>query len=328
MRTHYKTHLHELFKVLQISSQQKKILITHLKKAVDELDELYGKTRLCSKQMNQMKDNLLLVEDLTAKISQLQNEISATKRRIGQRSIQADSSGPTFMDNDELRSLGNRIVKLEQDVLVMRPSIEDAQQTYRSFHDQIVGYVEVVQTIKEAVSRHTVSMDEVRLRQDILDVKTVNGVFVWKIPEISRRHREAKEKRTLSLYSPPFHTSPHGYRMCIRSYLNGDGSGKDVYISVFFVLMKSEHDDTLTWPFRRPVTFELVSQANKTKTISETFMPDEMSPSFQKPTKEMNVASGFPKFAKQSLLKENNGFVKDDSIFIRCKVDVSGLQCE
>ena len=45
------------------------------------------------------------------------------------------------------------------------------------------------------------AMDEIRLRQDILDVKTMGGIFIWKIPEVRRRYRE---RITVSLYSPPF----------------------------------------------------------------------------------------------------------------------------
>ena len=34
-------------------------------------------------------------------------------------------------------------------------------------------------------------------------------------------------------YSDPFHTSPGGYKMCIRVHPNGYGYGKFTYVSVF-----------------------------------------------------------------------------------------------
>ena len=174
------------------------------------------------------------------------------------------------------------------------------------------------------MTRHAVAMEEIKLRQDILDVKTTNGVFIWKIPEIARRYSDAQQRRTLSLYSPPFHTSPHGYRMCIRAYLNGDGSGKGTHISVFFVLMKSEHDNLLSWPFKSPVTFQLLNVSSTGSNVTETFMPDLQSPSFQQPKSEMNIASGFPRFAKQSVLKDPN-YTRGDAIFIRCKIDLTNI---
>ena len=42
--------------------------------------------------------------------------------------------------------------------------------------------------------------------------------------------------------------------MCIRAYLNGDGSGYKTHFSVFFVLMRGEFDPLLKWPFEYKVT--------------------------------------------------------------------------
>ena len=222
---------------------------------------------------------------------------------------------------DSSASLIPRLKAIEQKVDVeVEPVLHSLQQSFTRMD-------EVTQTVQETVTRHAVSMEEIKLRQDVLDVKTTGGVFIWKIPDIRKRLRDAVERRTLSLYSPPFYSSPHGYRMCVRAYLNGDGSGKGTHFSVFFVLMRSEHDSLLRWPFSQPVTFTLVNQAFPSKSISETFLPDTRSPSFQQPRSEMNVASGFPRFAPQSLLHEDN-YTKGNSIFIKCRVDTQGLVCE
>ena len=167
-----------------------------------------------------------------------------------------------------------------------------------TIHSQIVRIAENVQSLQEKITRHSIAIDGIRLRQDVLDVKTTNGTFTWKIPEVRRRYGDAVERRTISLYSPPFYTSPHGYHMCIRVYLNGDGVGRGTHVSVFFVLMRSEHDSLLSWPFRQSVRFTLINQVNPNASISEAFVPDLESPSFQKPDGDMNIASGFLKFAK------------------------------
>ena len=189
---------------------------------------------------------------------------------------------------------------------------------------QLLNMSKMLQSLQQSLTQHAVVIDEVRLRQDVLDVKTTNGVFIWKIPDIRRRYRDALDGRTISLYSPPFYTSPHGYRMCVRTYLNGDGIGKGTHMSVFFVLMRSEHDNLLPWPFRQSVRFTLINQSNPWASITEAFIPDLTSPSFQRPEKDMNVASGFPKFARQSVLHDDN-FTKGNTIFIKCQVDLMGL---
>ncbi len=192
-------------------------------------------------------------------------------------------------------------------------------------HDnQISRLQENMQSLQQNITQYSIAVDELRLRQDVQDVKTTHGVFIWKIPDIRRRYRDALDRKTISLYSPPFQTSPHGYRMCIRVYLNGDGAGKGTYISLFFVLMRSEHDDLLSFPFRQSVRFSLVNQSNPAESISEAFAPDLNSQSFQKPQGEMNVASGFPKFGRQTVLHDER-FTKGNVIYIKAKVDLAGL---
>ena len=78
---------------------------------------------------------------------------------------------------------------------------------------------------------------------------TYNGSFIWKIPDVRRKFRDAKLGHVCSIYSPPFYTSKTGYKMCVRCYLNGDGLGEGQYLSLFFVIMKGEYDALLLWPF-------------------------------------------------------------------------------
>uniref|UniRef100_A0A8C6XGE7 TNF receptor-associated factor n=1 Tax=Naja naja TaxID=35670 RepID=A0A8C6XGE7_NAJNA len=59
----------------------------------------------------------------------------------------------------------------------------------------------------------------------------------------------------LSLCSarPAFYTSKYGYKMCLRIYLNGDGTGRGTHLSLFFVVMKGPNDSLLRWPFNQKV---------------------------------------------------------------------------
>ena len=61
-------------------------------------------------------------------------------------------------------------------------------------------------------------------------------------------------------YSPPFYTGPAGYKMCLRVHGNGHKDGAGTHVSVFVNLMRGEHDDKLTWPFRGDITIQLVNQ--------------------------------------------------------------------
>ena len=174
-----------------------------------------------------------------------------------------------------------------------------------------------------SVPRFETMLEEMNLKVEILEVKVCTGVYVWKINELARRRREAQNGRTISLYSPPFYTSPHGYRLCLRAYLNGDGDGKGTHISLFVVIMKSEFDDLLAWPFTHEVTLTLINQKYPTepkKCITHKFKPSPKSSSFQKPVETFNIASGFPSFTKIETLSDSN-FNKNDTVYFRVKLD-------
>ena len=103
--------------------------------------------------------------------------------------------------------------------------------------------------------------------------------------------------------------------------------GKGTHISLFFVLMKSEYDCRLIWPFTQSVQFRLVNQLPGNRNIPgitgadivESFIPDAQSSSFKRPVKDMNVASGCPKFIDIDSFN-NGGFVKDDCVFVEIEV--------
>lgn len=201
------------------------------------------------------------------------------------------------------------------------------EERFNNERNETEKLFKMLQLQESNITKHNSLLQDVHLRQELLEVKATNGIFIWKINDLNRRKQDAYEGRTLSLYSPPFFTSFHGYRMCIRCYLNGDGSGKGTHISVFFVVMKSEHDDLLPWPFKQKVTISLLNQstpANTDANIVQSFIPDTRSSSFQKPTKEMNVASGFPKFALKSVLNEKC-YSANDTIYFKVKVHLNEI---
>ena len=122
-----------------------------------------------------------------------------------------------------------------------------------------------------------------------------DAVLIWKITHVSAKINNSYDEPEKSIYSPPFCTSRHGYKMCARIYLNGDGMGKGTHISLFFVIMRGEYDALLRWPFRQKVTFMLLDQENVEHVI-DAFRPDPNSSSFQRPRREANIASGCPLF--------------------------------
>ncbi|XP_051924209.1 TNF receptor-associated factor 2-like isoform X5 [Hippocampus zosterae] len=72
------------------------------------------------------------------------------------------------------------------------------------------------------------------------------------------------------------------------------------------------------------VTLMLLDQNNR-EHIIDAFRPDISSSSFQRPVSDMNIASGCPLFCPLSKLESKNSYIRDDTIFIKAIVDLTGL---
>ena len=109
--------------------------------------------------------------------------------------------------------------------------------------------------------------------------------------------------------------------MCLRLYLNGNGIGRTIHISIFLVLMRGDYDAILDWSFDFQVIFCLHDLRNQTNHLFEAFQTDTKSSSFQRPQAEMNVGYGIPKFIPLSVIQQDNSpYVSDDSMFIRVMI--------
>lgn len=163
----------------------------------------------------------------------------------------------------------------------------------------------------------------------------------------------------LSFCLAAFYSSKYGYKMCLRLYLNGDGTGRGTHLSLFFVVMRGKCDALLKWPFSQKVggplkylhpfqstvatingtkqtgvppppplvpqvTLMLLDQNNR-EHIIDAFRPDVTSTSFQQPISEMNIASGCPLFCPLAKLAGKSPYLRDDTIFIKAIVDLTGL---
>ncbi|XP_060067107.1 TNF receptor-associated factor 3-like [Ylistrum balloti] len=182
------------------------------------------------------------------------------------------------------------------------------------------GEGNAVERAEKQVRLMDVRVCEIDLRLQLFETINYNGVLMWKIRDYRRRKMEAVNGRTLSLYSQPFYTSQYGYKLCGRVYLNGDGTGKGAYLSFFVVVMKGDFDALLPWPFMLPVTFMLLDQNGTGLHERESFTPNPTSNSFHKPTTEMNVACGVPRFVSHTKL-ESDTYLKEDIVFLRIVVD-------
>ncbi|NXE11814.1 TRAF2 factor, partial [Lophotis ruficrista] len=228
-------------------------------------------------------------------------------------------------------ALERKTVTFENIVCVLNREVERVSLTAEAYsrqhrldQEKIETLSNKVRQLERSIGLKDLAMAEMEEKIRNMEASTYDGVFIWKITEFARKRQEAITGRSPAIFSPAFYTSKYGYKMCLRVYLNGDGTGRGTHLSLFFVVMKGPNDALLRWPFNQKVTLMLLDQNNR-EHIIDAFRPDVTSSSFQRPVTEMNIASGCPLFCPVSVMETKNSYVRDDAIFIKAIVDLTGL---
>lgn len=147
----------------------------------------------------------------------------------------------------------------------------------------------------------------------------------WRIDDFWRKFEEAKHKTGMEIHSPPFYTSPYGYKFKIVMFPYGNGSGEGSHLSLYVRLLPGEFDALLKWPFEGEITLSLLDQNRNSnrgqRNISQSFSPDPNWKSFQRPSKNgSTLGFGYPQFVSHRGLESTN-YVKDNCLFMKATID-------
>ncbi|NXR68863.1 TRAF1 factor, partial [Rhadina sibilatrix] len=227
-----------------------------------------------------------------------------------------------------ISELENKLHVFENIVAVLNKEVESSNLEILAFRRQseldqniIRGLELKIAELHRCLTQKDAGLSSLHKSLLFSEQASYDGIFLWKITEVGRKLQDSVTGRTVSLYSPAFYTAKYGYKVCLRVYLNGDGTGKGTHLSLFFVVMKGDYDALLPWPFRHKVTFMLLDQNNREHVI-DAFRPDLTSASFQRPVSDMNVASGCPMFLPLAKLHSpKHAYVKEDTLFLKCIIE-------
>ncbi|XP_021132037.2 TNF receptor-associated factor 1 isoform X1 [Anas acuta] len=229
-----------------------------------------------------------------------------------------------------ISELENKLHVFENIVSVLNKEVETSNLEITAFRRQseldqniIRGLELKIAELHRCLTQKDAGLSNLHKSLLFSEQASYDGVFLWKITDVGRKLQDSVTGRTVSLYSPAFYTAKYGYKVCLRIYLNGDGTGKGTHVSLFFVVMKGDYDALLPWPFRHKVTFMLLDQNNR-EHIIDAFRPDLTSASFQRPVNDMNVASGCPMFLPLTKLQSPKyAYVKEDTLFLKCIIETN-----
>ena len=127
-------------------------------------------------------------------------------------------------------------------------------------------------------------------------------------------------KQQRSWDSDCFYTESNGYKMCIHIDSTGPGA---THLSVFLRLMKSSHDDELTWPLRGKFEIKMLNQISDSEHHSATIVYDDDTPddSACRITEGIETKGwGFPSFISNEDLQKTTPtcqYLKYDYLFFQ-----------
>ncbi|KAK3746437.1 hypothetical protein QZH41_012150 [Actinostola sp. cb2023] len=164
--------------------------------------------------------------------------------------------------------------------------------------------------------------------QQLLSLKNRNQSyfsFIWKVKDFSQQLQNAKqEDRDIQLYSEPFHSHTNGHKLKLRLDPNGYGKGKGTHVSVYLIVMRSEYDAILTWPFDWKVKLIILDQKpdnSRRKNIENEFTPDSTNlDCFKRPTTDENTGKGYHTFVSHETLATEN-YVVDGTLFLQLELE-------
>ena len=146
------------------------------------------------------------------------------------------------------------------------------------------------------------------------------GQFTWRVDNIREKIKQAQsgDPSAAVIYSPSFFSSEAGYKLCLCIYPAGDNN--QGYLSLYFVVMKGQFDEILSWPFQKRVYLSLLNTKTG-QSVMKDIQPDARLHYFHRPENPRNVGYGYPKFiALQKLLQEDSEFVENGALFLRSRV--------
>ena len=250
-------------------------------------------------------------------------------KRLGMEVVRADGADAAiavdrYTQQEMLQEVFSERQRRFQEITGFKTEFEYMKERLTGKDTEIARLHSKVLQMEKLVQTKTSDGEDRDFRLSLIENANYDGNMIWKIPQFSQRMEDARSGKYTSIFSLPFYSSRYGYKMCLRLYILGDGIGKSTHMSLFFVVMKGEFDAILQWPFTHKVSFRLINQHHG-RDVVDVFQPDPMSSSFQRPKTDMNVASGCPRFISLAELNQG-GFMEDNTVFIKVKVDTSTMK--
>ena len=286
---------------------QRKEIESHLQEAVrPHVDLAFAK-------LTSTQEELKRSQDLTSKLNEKFNALERQFKEQHTEKVNALEKDVRTFKKKEIE-LQNRVETLEMIVKDDSKKGDSMEKNLRLLQRPS----NQMQRIEQKGSRCMSNAFATLPREEICsDINPRSWTKEWKIQGFRGFLKRAEEEGH-EIESNPFFLGEKGYKVKVGLGISGSS------LNIHFVIMKSENDVILPWPFSNLVSYELIDQQknprgcfNRTKNCEPTSADDRWEKSFVRPKLEEN-----PRWTNQiplSLLSER-GYLLNDTVIINVLV--------
>ena len=209
------------------------------------------------------------IENQSLKTSIIQSQGSVTKLQADCNQLKTENSIKSRTKNNQEHYRHEAIDNLKAERVVMKQELSVLRQKMKSkvgiFTAFFLLLIPLILSGMFIVHNNAETLNEINSTLQVeLPIPSI----------ITSMNGFLEYKKVRNNYAPPVYTHIHGYKICLRIYANGFGSGEGTHVSVYVYFMRGEFDDSLKWPFRGVISFRLLDHLNDEDNITVSLTYD------------------------------------------------------
>ena len=180
--------------------------------------------------------------------------------------------------------------------------------------------------LKLMMEKDRLSQKQIKFLCDLLNKtsshvenRDLDGIFFWLIPNVYKKLETVRSGQRCEVTSPSFYSCFLGYNFSVRLFFTYEDETD--YLAAAVSIVKGEFDILCPLACNVPVSLTVINQSGG----DDIFQANPLVSSFQELNSDMNVASGCPRFVSLNELMQG-GFIVEDTVFIKVKVDVTTMK--
>ena len=282
---------------------QRKEIESHLQEAVrPHVDLAFAK-------LTSTQEELKRSQDLTSKLNEKFNAL--------ERQFKEQHTEKVNALEKEVRTLKKKEIELQNRVETLEMIVKDDSKKGDSMEKNprpLQRPSNQMRTIEQKGSRCMSNDFAILPRKEICsDINPGYWTKQWKIQGFRGFLKRAEEEGH-EIESNPFFLGENGYKVKVGLGVSGS------YLNIHFVIMKSENDVILPWPFSKMVTYKVIDQQKNPQACDDWTTPFDPSStdarwkkSFVRPNLEEN-----PRWTNQIPLSRlsERGYLSNDTVII------------